>query len=128
VIKKLLFIPAALALLAAVMAAPLAGCALVDQLCRDLAITNKTFPDGTVGALYTGQMTVDSNCDWWRLEGNNLIEYSVKSGSVPPGVELDAKGAFYGVPSAAGVFAFDASARHAVRNMEVSKSFTISIH
>ena len=116
----------ALALAAAIGLAA-AGCAVVDQACRDLKITNKIFHDGTVGELYLAQVTVESSCQWWMLEGDNFMEYGVYSGALPPGVDLDPMGAFYGIPTQAGTFNFEVSARHLLRVIEVRKNFAITI-
>ena len=104
-----------------------AGACAFDQTCRDIKITNNSMPDGAVGEKYTGHITVDSNCDWWKLEGDNFVEFTIMAGAVPDGMNMDPKGDFWGLPTTPGIYYFSVRARNIIRFMEARKDLSITI-
>ncbi|MDH5477763.1 MAG: hypothetical protein OEY50_05500 [Nitrospinota bacterium] len=106
----------------------LSGCSVLDQTCRELRITNESFPDGEVGIEYVDTVNVESGCSWFRTEGRNFIEFRVPLADMPPGVDIDAMGAVSGVPTTAGVFHFTITAVSLLHFFQVERDYSITIH
>ncbi|MDH5511053.1 MAG: hypothetical protein OEZ32_11980 [Nitrospinota bacterium] len=123
-IRKLSLFP----IMAAILTAPmLAGCSTDDLTCRDLRITNPSFPDGVVGIPYADLVTVESNCQWWKIEGRNFVEFRAPYADQPPGVDMDAMGVITGIPTMAGVFPFTITAINITHMVETKRDYTITI-
>jgi DNA-binding beta-propeller fold protein YncE len=65
---------------------------------RLLRLVAATLPAGTEGSSYLGAIT--------STHGQGSQAYSLKSGSLPPGISLAANGSLSGTPSAAGTYNF----------------------
>ncbi|MDH5638360.1 MAG: hypothetical protein OEZ04_07710 [Nitrospinota bacterium] len=123
-IYKFSFLP----LLVVILAAPmLSGCSTDNFTCRDLQITNPSFPDGVVGIPYADLVTVESNCQWWKVEGRNFVEFRLPYADQPPGVDMDAMGAITGIPTTAGVYPFTITAINITHMIETKRDYSITI-
>jgi hypothetical protein len=79
-----------------------------------------TFPAGTVSQPYTATLAVNG--------GSSPYHFSVKTGSIPPGISLNpATGTFSGKPTASGTFAFEVIATDAPHFDHGSQSFSMVV-
>ncbi len=62
-------------------------------------ITTVDLPGGIVGQAYNAQ-----------LEGDNVDQWSITAGNLPPGLALSTTGAITGTPTTAGTFTFTVTA------------------
>lgn len=94
-----------------------AGC----EKCGVATIDPKTLPDGTVGERYGEQLSVACRDGGWSL----------RSGSLPPGLQFDGRGRFSGVPTLEGTYVFtvgmlvDESSENA--GTDVSRGYSLVI-
>lgn len=85
-----------------VASGPARGLAQVRVLYANVAITTTSLPSGVRSVAYSYQLEADG--------GDDTFEWSVQSGSLPPGVTLGAEGLLSGVPTDVGVWSFSVSA------------------
>lgn len=79
-----------------------------------------SLPGGTVNQSYNAVLTVTG--------GNSPYVFSLKSGTLPPGVSLNTStGGFYGTPTSSGVFAFEVGVSDAWLHEQGSRSFAVSV-
>jgi hypothetical protein len=72
-----------------------------------LSIQNQSVPGGTVGQAYSQALSVFSITNTNPLQGNpTTATWSIKSGSLPPGVTLSSAGLLSGTPTAEGSWTF----------------------
>ena len=77
-------------------------------------------PQGTVNQSYNAVLTVSG--------GNSPYSFSLKSGSLPPGISLNTTtGGFYGRPSTAGTFAFEVIVSDASLHQQANQAFAVSV-
>ena len=79
-----------------------------------------SLPSGTVSQTYNAVLSVSG--------GNSPYYFSVKTGSLPPGVNLNpATGTFSGTPATAGTFAFQVIVTDSPLPDQGSQSFMVSV-
>ncbi|MGA7288912.1 MAG: Ig domain-containing protein [Terriglobales bacterium] len=77
-------------------------------------------PQATVNQSYNAVLTVTG--------GNSPYSFSLKSGTLPPGISLNTTtGGFYGKPTTPGVFAFEVGVSDAWLHEQGSRSFAVSV-
>ncbi len=77
-------------------------------------------PQGTVNQSYNAVLTVTG--------GNSPYSFSLKSGTLPPGISLNANtGGLYGKPTASGEFAFEVGVSDVSLHQQGSRSFAVSV-
>jgi large repetitive protein len=82
----------------AVIAAVLAGIAVPVALALGFDPYNPTLPDATVGVPYNFQQTARSGCTPYK--------FTVSSGALPPGIQLQSSGLFNGTATQPGMWGF----------------------
>src|SRR5712692_2597291 len=82
----------------AVIVAVLAGIAVPVALALSFEPYNPTLPDATVGVPYNFQQTARGGCTPYT--------FTVSSGSIPPGIQLQTSGLFNGTATQAGTWGF----------------------
>lgn len=85
------------------------------QSCQGVQITTPDLPDGEVG-IYYDQFLNAASC-------NNSFTWSLNSGALPPGLQLDSGGKIYGTPASSGTFTFNVQ----VTNQQGSTNKNLSI-
>lgn len=70
----------------------------LDVQCPAMTLSPQTIPDGTIGFSYSRSFLASG--------GKSPYDYSVASGSLPPGLILSIDGTLSGTPSASGIYHF----------------------
>jgi plastocyanin len=84
-------------------------------------ITTKTLPQGTIGTAYAATLK--------EAGGTSPYTWSIKSGSLPPGLVLSSAGKISGTPTAAGTFAFTVKVVDSSSPQKVAtKSLSITVN
>jgi len=74
----------------------------ITVTCPTVAISNTSLPNGTIGTMYSQQLTVSSG---------GTVTWSITSGSLPSGLSLNtATGVISGKPTAGGIYSFNVRA------------------
>jgi LPXTG-motif cell wall-anchored protein len=81
-------------------------------------ITTTALPDGTAGVAYSAAVTGS---------GRPSPAFALSSGTLPPGLSLDATGALTGTPTAPGTFTFTVTASSSVSGIPGTAQRTLSI-
>ena len=90
--------------------------AFTVTISSQLILTTTSFPGGTVGSGYAGQVSA----------AGGQAPYLFSATGLPPGLGISAAGAISGVPTTAGTFTVNVQVADA-RNSSASKSLTIAI-
>lgn len=102
----------------AVIVAVLAGIAVPVALALGFDPYNPTLPDATVGVPYNFQQTARGGCPPYT--------FTVSSGSIPPGIQLQTSGLFNGTATQAGTWGFYLDLA-GVCNDHAQRPFTLTV-
>ncbi|MGZ4411063.1 MAG: Ig domain-containing protein [Gaiellaceae bacterium] len=88
------------------------------EIIAAMLVATPALPSANLNAAYSATLAVDQNTP---------VDWSLVSGTLPPGLQLSTAGVISGTPTSAGSFAFTVKAKDRSSNRVATKAFTIDV-